>query len=130
MQDSLHTDQVAPSLQVPDSWIDMCNSDADKRFCVVTYQKVDGSAPLVVTRSLVVNGTDRTWQLHIHGHLVNTSAVSSLLPFPSQLDNDSVISELLSTVDKLATCVGNPEPIYVTLGKAKKTGNSFQQKKK
>ena len=81
---------------------------------------MEGRTPLIVTHSLVINGSKKTWQLHVHGYRVDTSFMSSLSTFPSNLSNDSVISELLSVVDNLTTCVGNLEPIYVNLGNTKK----------
>ena len=46
------------------------------QYCVISYQKTDECAPLVVTDSLAIDKTGE-WQLHANGHLVNTSVVPS-----------------------------------------------------
>ncbi len=75
----------------------------------------------MVIRSLVVDESS-TWLLHIHGHPINILLIPSISVFPLTIKHDSVISDLLTTVNKLTTCVGNPELAYVNLGKAKKNG--------
>ena len=101
--------------------MELHDSGPDRKFCVIKYQKADNTAPVVVTCSIVVDGgSERTWQLHIHGHPVNTSLISSLSVFPSTVKDESVISDLLTAVNQLKTCIGNPRPNYVNLGKAKK----------
>ena len=93
-----------------------------------SYQKTDGSAPLVVTRSLEIDKTGE-WQLHANGHFVNTSVVTSLASFPEVLP-DSDIFKLMTIVNKLNTCVGNPELKFVSLGKQNRINNFYLLTKK
>ena len=81
----------------------------------VTYQELEGCSPLVVTRSLIVK-QDYTWVLNVHGHLVDPSKISSLALIPHNLTRDSA-TLLLSRLAELNTCVGNPEPKFVSLGR-------------
>ena len=106
------------SVKLPGGWLEMNDCGSDKKFCAPQYQNDPGVAPIVVARSLVFCGT--TWQLHIHGHRVDASLIPALSVFPSNIEENSIISDLLSDVDKLTVCVGNPEPSYVSLGKQKK----------
>ena len=74
-----------------------------KRYCVISYQKTDDCAPLVVTRSLAIDKTGE-WQLNANGHFVNTSVVPSLASFPKVLP-DSDIFKLMTIVNELNTYV-------------------------
>ena len=103
-------------------------SDAqEKRYCVISYQKADGCAPLVITRSLVIDKSGE-WQLHINGHLVNATVVPLLASFPKVLPESDAF-KLMTIVNDLNTCVGNPDPKFVTLGKAKKNRYFLSVKK-
>ena len=68
-----------------------------------------------MTRSLIVK-QDYTWVLNVHGHLVDPSKISSLALIPHNLTRDSA-TLLLSRLAELNTCVGNPEPKFVSLGR-------------
>ena len=74
---------------------------------------------MVVTRSVVVSKAHQTWQVHIHGHHVNPSIIPSLADIPVKLNGTST-SLLLTRLSQLYTCAGNPDPIFIALGKAKK----------
>ena len=70
---------------LPRNWVDVSGTALDKRFCIVTYQQVKDSPPLVVTHSLVIDGTHHTWQVHVHGHLVDPSVIPTLANIPNNL---------------------------------------------
>lgn len=80
-----------------------------------------------MTRSLIVK-QDYSWVLNVHGHLVDRSKISSLALIPNNLTRDSA-TLLLSCLAKLNTCVGNPEPKFVSLGEAKKKGQLLSPEK-
>lgn len=106
-------------LVIPPSWIDVSGSSLDLRLCTVAYQETESSPPLVVTRSLVVSYSCRTWQVHIHGNLVNPSIIPTLADIPSKLDATTT-SLLLQRLSKLNACSGNPEANFTALANAKK----------
>ena len=99
----------------------------DLRLCSVVYQKLKGCTSLVVTRSLIVK-QDYSWLLHVHGHLVDPSKITPLVSIPTSLNQDSAM-RLLSHIVELNTCVGNPEPEFISLGEAKKNGQFLSQEK-
>ena len=108
------------AVQLPHNWTDVSFGSPDLRLCSVTYQELEGCSPLVVTRSLIVK-QDYTWVLNVHGHPVDPSNISSLALIPHNLTRD-LATLLLSRLEELNTCVGNPEPKFVSLGEAKKKG--------
>ena len=99
----------------------MSVNSSELRLCKVIHQEGETS-PLVVARSLVVSSC-QTWRVHIHGHLLDPSVIPSLASIPTTLDV-STINLLLSELEKLSTCAGNPDDNFVTLAKSKK-GNKF-----
>ena len=58
-------EDCSEEIVLPRNWVDVSGTTLDKRFCIVTYQQVKDSPPLVVTRSLVIDGTHHTWQVHV-----------------------------------------------------------------
>ena len=110
---------VDKKIELPSGWMEVSDAHCQqKQYCIVSYQKADGRAPLVVTRSLVIDKAGE-WQLHANGHLVDTSVVPLLASFPEVLPESDVL-KLMSIVNELNTCVGNPELKFISLGKAKK----------
>ena len=99
------------------------------KLCVVNYQESESCPPLVLIRSVVINKTQWSWQLHVHGHQVDPSAIPSLADVPAQL-NCSTASMLLSCLADLKTCAGNPDSSFVTLCKTKKNMQFMSSDKK
>ena len=87
------------------------------QYCLVEHQQCEDIPPLVVTRSLVIDQADKTWQIHIHNHKLEPSLIPSLTGIPAKLTPSSA-SLLLHQLSQLKTCVGNPD--FISLGKEKK----------
>ena len=107
---------------IPPPWVnvstDTCHSDL--HLCVVEHKTCeDSSSPLVVTLSVVIIKFEQTWHVHIHGNQVNPFLIPSLADIPDKL-SDSTTSLLLSWINDLKICTGNPEAIFVELGRKKK----------
>ena len=111
------------SKELPSGWMEVSHAQ-QKRYCVISYQKADECAPLVVTRFLVIDKTGE-WQLHINGHLVDISVVPLLVSFPKVLPEFDAF-KLMTIVNDLNKCVGNSDPKFVTLGKQKRTDIFYQ----
>ena len=109
------------TIDIPPPWVnvstDTCHSDL--HLCVVEHKTCEDSSPLVVTRSVVINKFEQTWHVHIHGNQVNPLLIPSLADIPDKL-SDSTTSLLLSRITDLNICTGNPETIFVELGRTKK----------
>ena len=89
------------------------------QYCLVQHQQCEDSPPLVVTRSLVIDQADKTWQVHIHNHKLEPSLIPSLTGIPAKLTPSSA-SLLLHQLSQLKTYIGNPDPDFISLGKEKK----------
>ena len=95
------------------------DAPSDLHLCMIEHQPCQECQPLVVTRTLVVASTFHTWQVYIHGHLLNPSLIPLLCDLPLVL-NVPDISLLLSRLSNLSTCVGNTDHDFVDLSKSKK----------
>ena len=63
---------VDKKIELPSGWMEVSDAHCQqKQYCIVSYQKADGCAPLVVTHSLVIDKAGE-WQLNANGHLVDT----------------------------------------------------------
>ena len=109
-------DSPYDSLDIPADWLNVSGDSVDVRLCQVAYQEQEHCPPLVVIRSPVINTTHQTWRLHVHGHLLDPSNISSLADVPVTLDGNAA-SLLLENLSQLKTCVGKPEEKFVSLGK-------------
>ena len=105
------------SFNVPNGWVNVSTLENKLCLCQIVHQQAIDCAPIVVSRSLIVQ-QDFSWMLHVHGHHVNPSAVP-LSRIPSYLESETATA-LLETVSSLHTCIGNPEDKFTQLGKAKK----------
>lgn len=76
------------SIVIPDSWTTLPHPETELRSCQVSRQDVQGVAPLVVSRSIVVTA-DSKWMVHINGHRVDQQNNLSLVEFPEILNADS-----------------------------------------
>ena len=114
-------EDLKAALVVPPNWTNVFKDSLDLRLCTVAYQEDESSPPLVVTRSVVVSSTNRTWRVHVHGHLLDPSAVPLLADIPSTLDS-STTSLLLQRLGELNICIGNPEANFIAIGRSKKNG--------
>ena len=114
------SDDLMTLVSLPPNWTDVSFGAPGLRLCRVAYQELPGTAPLVVTHSLIVK-QDCSWALSVYGHTVDTAKVPSLLSFPDKLSVKSV-TLLLNQVADLHTCIGNPEQKYPVLAEAKKHG--------
>ena len=124
---SQSTNDLMAVVGLPPNWTDISFGAPGLRLCRVTYQELPGTAPLVVTHSLIVK-QDCSWALNVHGHTVDSSKVPSLQSFPDKLSGESV-TLLLNEVADLHTCIGNPEQKYTVLGEAKKYGQFLSANK-
>ena len=105
--------------ELPPNWTNVSDVSSDLHLCVIGYQECEDSPPLVVTSSLVINGSQQTWQVHIHGHKLDPSVISNLADIPNNLDVNTA-SILLNRLSELKICAGNPEPKFISLGRTKK----------
>ena len=112
-------EELFKTIELPPNWTNVSDVSSDLRLCVIGYQECEDSPPLVVTRSLVINGSQQTWQVHIHGHKLDPSVISNLADIPNNLDVNTA-SILLNRLSELNICAGNPEPKFISLGKTKK----------
>ena len=115
------------AIQLPPYWIDVTFGARDLRLCRVTYQSLPNVTPLVVTHSVIIK-EDYSWILHVNGHPVDPVNVPSIQRF-SPLPGSDAVSFLLSEIDNLRICPGNPEGKYVELGKAKKYQQFLSEEK-
>lgn len=118
-------------IDIPPNWVNVTSGeDANLKLCVVNYQERESCPPLVLTRSIVINKAQFSWQLHVYGHQVDPSTIPSLADIPAQLNCSSAVSLLLSRLADLNTCVGSPDSSFVTLCKAKKNMQFLSSDKK
>ena len=95
------------------------------QYCLVQYQQCEDGPPLVVTHSLVIDQADKTWKIHIHK--LEPSLIPSLTGIPSKLTPSSAYL-LLHQLSQLKTCIGNPDPDFISLGKEKRSFSSYHQR--
>ena len=67
---SQSTDDSMAVVGLPPNWTDVSFGALGLHLCRVTYQELPGTAPLVVTHSLIVK-QDCSWALNVHGHTVD-----------------------------------------------------------
>ena len=115
------------AVQLPHNWMNVSFGSPDLRLCCVAYQELEGCSPLVVTHFLIIK-QDCSWVIHIHGHPVDPAAISLLSGIPDNLTHDSA-TLLLSCLEKLNTCIGNPKPKFISLGETKKKGQFLSVEK-
>ena len=121
-------DQLGPDLVLPSRWTDVSGDSQELRLCVVTHQgAADAPCPLVISHSVVVD-TSRSWKVHVHGHLVDTTAIPLLADTPSTLDGSSTTS-LLQKISRLNICAGNPDPKFIDLAKTRKNAQFLSASK-
>ena len=71
------------------------------------------SQPLVITHCLSIE-CDCTWTVHVHGKQVFRNHCVPLESFPSTLVT-SAANNLISLIDSLQVCTGNPDARYITM---------------
>ena len=99
---------------LPENWsikFDSTVNHAD--VCKIGHQNTITSQPAVVTTCLSIY-KDLSWRLHVHGKVVNIEDCTALADTPVSLSTTSTV-ELLSLIDRLNVCVGNPDPRFTEL---------------
>ena len=74
--------------------------------------------PLKITHCITIKG-DLSWELSIHGYLVNKNRCRLLSEFPDCL-TQSTLHKLLSFVEKCKVCPGHPDLKFVKMVKERK----------
>ena len=74
--------------------------------------------PLKITHCITIKG-DLSWELSIHGYLVNKNRCRLLSEFPDRL-TQSTLHKLLSFVEKCKVCPGHPDLKFVKMVKERK----------
>ena len=113
---SLH--QLHASVVLPNrAWTDVSPEDLENVIvCKVTQASGSSSVQPQITHSLIVS-SDMKWKLLVLEHDVSGCAVLS--SFPERLTCET-ISTLLSKIDGLNICCGQPDENFVNMIKAKK----------
>ena len=90
------------------------------RLCKVTSrpQASQSTEPLVISHSLLVDA-DLSWRVFIHGHRVDKSTSNSLAAVPDHLDS-SAFAHLLSILQSVNVCPGQPNPRYIEMAVSRK----------
>ena len=68
----------------------------------------------VITRSVCI-GEDLSWKVTVHGKVLEQSACSGISNFPKQINYGSLLQELLTKVNELHVCAGNPDKNFLSL---------------
>ena len=84
----------------------------------LSRQEFTASEPVVVTRCLIVS-SDLTWTVYIHGHRVEQEQCPVLQEFQSLLNVES-FKRLVTLLDTLHVCPGNPDQKFVEMCENKK----------
>ena len=79
----------------------------------VGFRNTDITQPVVVTTCVRIF-KNLSCRLFVHGRVVNTSNCVALANLPLTIDAAST-AELLSLIDNLNICIGNPEQKFVQL---------------
>ena len=104
-------EKLCNSLVLPEGWSVKLESSAN----YVDICKIGSvtSQPAVVTTCLSIF-TDLTWKLYVHGKVVSVSGCTALAHTPATL-NPTFTAELLSQIDTLNVCIGNPDHRFSAL---------------
>ena len=101
-------------LVLPEGWSVKFESSVDHiDIWKVGCQNSVMSQPATVTTCLSIF-EDLTWRLYVHGKVVNILSCIVLVHIPVTLNATSTM-ELLSLIDTLNVCVGNPDPKFIAL---------------
>ena len=84
----------------------------------VSDQASSSAVPLKITHSITIK-SDLTWELSVHGYLVNKKRCHLLSGFPDHLTQASLCS-LLSLVDGCKVCPGHPDLKFVQMAQERK----------
>ena len=109
--------QISEALVLPSSeWSNQSPSDFRKLQLFKIPQSC--SQPLRITCNVTVH-SDLSWSLFVYDKQVVQPMCSALRSFPTLMDSEN-LNLLLSAVENLKLCVGQPDPNYVSMVKAKK----------
>ena len=107
-------EKLCNSLVLPEGWSVKFESSVDHiDIWKVGCQNSVISQPATVTTCLSIF-EDLTWRLYVHGKVVNILSCIALVHIPVTLNATSTM-ELLSLIDTLNVCVGNPDPKFIAL---------------
>ncbi len=109
---------------VPEGWINI-STETKLRLCQISRQTLPNTAPLVVARSLIVK-SDHSWMLHVHGHHADPLHIPGYDITP--VFDPTLTTSLLQKVERLNTCIGNPDSKIIDLAKQKKRGQFLSAK--
>ena len=95
------------------------NQKEDKiGICKISSQPNTSTGSLVITHCIIVN-RDQTWNVSIHGCLLDATKCSVLSKVPSTICTDSLQS-LVLLLDQCTVCPGHPDAQFVQMVEAKK----------
>ena len=110
----LHESLTLPSK----AWCDQSPEGLKKLIlCKLSQGSGSSAQPMMVTHSLTVN-SDFTWKLFVLNHEI-TRSCNALGSFPSKLDQET-FSQLLTRLDNISICIGQPDTHFVRMVAAKK----------
>lgn len=109
--------QISAAVVLPSSeWINQSPSDFGKlQLCKIPRSC---SQPLRIACNVTVH-SDLSWSLFVYDKQIVQPMCSALRSFPTLMDSEN-LNLLLSAVETLKLCVGQPDPNYVSMVKAKK----------
>ena len=87
-------------------------------FCKLSSLSGSSATPMSVSHTVKVFN-DYTWSLHVYSNKVETSTCATLKHFPSHLTSEKLL-DVLTTLDRLPVCAGQPDPHFIELLQARK----------
>ena len=129
-----HIEQQDPAIEsfhqqlcVPQSWTDISNHPLKKiRLCHFIHYPSGNGQPVVISHCIIVH-EDFTWSLYVHNHEIELPNCKALRCTPQILTPHSLQS-LLSQIESLHVCVGQPDSHFVSMLKTKKGGKVLSSK--
>ena len=107
------------SVVLPDGWSDHSPNDLKNLLlCRISSQACSSSVPLQMTHCVKVE-RDMSWSLFVYQHHVDITKSSALTSFPFTISSES-LTTLLSRLNTLSICIGQPDSHFVKMVSAKK----------
>ena len=100
------------------AWCDQSPDDINKIHISKLSEASSSTQSSVVTHTLTVH-EDLSWTLFVNHHKIEPATCSALASFPSAL-NSRTLNRLLSSLDQLPVCSGQPDPDFVHMVTDKK----------
>lgn len=114
-------EELRVQVQLPsNAWFDISPAaPLDKVVLVKMQDDHSSDQPAVISNCLVVE-PNLQWKLSVYGQLVLPDKCTPLSRLPTKLELITDLKKLLSTIDQLCLCAGNPDQHFVEMVEAKK----------